>query len=184
MHWFRDMVDHWQTLVAGVIGGGLTLAAGILAYRGARGAAQQQIAEDKERAREVERAYVSGGGWRLIDRRLVEPDDADLGDLYEQSVRTVERGDEMILSIPSDRFELHINNHGKTPARLHHVAVGFCDASALPPEPVYQDPFPWRDAIGPGMQSRVIKTVDIPVGRYARTAICGRYYWEDIWGRH
>lgn len=52
----------------------------------------------------------------------------------------------------------------------------------LPPQPPYGIPFPCRDAIGPGVQSRRIKAIRIegpePI------AICGRYYWDDIWGKH
>ncbi len=168
------ILARWQSLIAGLLG----LLAGIVAFVGAliaaywqvrtmRRTAAAQVAamqsqlddakaarlENEEHLREVERAYVSGGGARLMN--------------------------------PTNLFELHINNHGKTPARLHHVAIGFCDASALPPEPVYdENRFPWNDAIGPGVQSRVIKQVRTPEGRYARMAICGRYYWDDIWGRH
>jgi hypothetical protein len=121
----------------------------------------------------------------MVDRRLVEPDDPNLGDLYERTVGVIERaGGTRSLRVPKDLFELHINNHGKTPARLHHGAVGFCDARPLPPEPVYEDLFPLSDAIGPGDQSRIITTVKIPKGRHAHTAICGRYYWDDIWDRH
>jgi hypothetical protein len=91
-----------------------------------------------------------------------------------------------ILLVPrQDRFRLDINNHGKTPAYLKYVTIGFCDASAPPLQPRYRDiQFPWRDAIRPGDQSRPIKTVDVPVDRYPSTAICGRYYWDDIWGTH
>jgi hypothetical protein len=175
------LLARWQSLIAGLLG----LLAGIIAFVGAliaaywqvkaaRQTAADQVAavqsqlddvrtareEDEKHKREIERAYVSGGGARNMARN---PNGRPLFD-------------------PTDLFELHINNHGKTPAYLHHVAIGFCDASALPPEPVYDDLFPWRDAIGPGVQSRRIRTVNI--SGYARVAICGRYYWDDIWGRH
>jgi hypothetical protein len=106
-------------------------------------------------------------------------------DLIPENAAVLRRADgSMIVLEPTDRFELHINNHGKTPARLHHVAIGFFDASKAPPAPKYEVLFPCDDAIGPGAQSRVLRTVDIPAEHYARTAICGRYYWDDIWGRH
>jgi hypothetical protein len=138
--------------------------------------------EDEKHAREIERAYVAGGGCRYIERRLYGDDD----ELYEQAIGIIEQPDgSKILLIPTDQFQLHIVNHGKTPARLHHVAIGFCDAAALPLEPVYEFGFPWSDAIGPGLQTaRIIKNVDIPEGRHPHIAICGRYYWDDIWGRH
>jgi hypothetical protein len=147
----------WQTLITG----GIALFVGFMTVR----AINNQIADlraarqkDEELRREVERAYVSGGGARIVGTDAAPA--------------------------PTNLFELHIINHGKTSARLHHVAVGFCDASALPPEPVYEDLFPFNDAIGPDVQSRRIGTVEIPEARYARIAICGRYYWNDIWGKN
>jgi hypothetical protein len=171
----------WQTLITGGIAllvGGMTVWAinrQIADLRAAR-------KEDEKHVREVERAYVSGGGCRQIERRLSVDHDEEL---YDRSVGIIETADgSRILLVPTGKFELHINNHGKTPARLHHVAIRFCDAAALPLEPVYGAPFPKSDAIAPGAQSRLIGTVDIPEGGPDRVAICGRYYWDDIWGRH
>jgi hypothetical protein len=141
-----------ETLVAGLLG----LLAGIIAYVGALRAAERQVSatqeaaakqvaamqsqlddvraarqEEEAHAREVERAYVSGGGARLIVQRQA-PDDLASG-VYEQSVGVIELADgTRVLRLPTDLFELHINNHGKTPARLHHVAIGFRNAAALP----------------------------------------------------
>jgi hypothetical protein len=195
-----EFLYNWQSLIAG----GLGLLAGIIAFLGALIAANRQVKtarqaaaeqvgavqrqlddaraareEDEQHRREIERAYVSGGGARAI---IPLRDEAGL-DQLDNASRISQIDGSTILLVPTGRFELHINNHGKTPAYLHHVAFGFCDVSALPPEPVYQAPFPFSDAIGPGVQSRIITTVHIPED-YARTAICGRYYWDDIWGRH
>jgi hypothetical protein len=188
-------------LIAGLLG----LLGGYAAYVGALRAADQQVSatqqaaakqvaamqsqladakaarlEDEKHMREIERAYVSGGGARAI---VPMRDEAGL-DQLENASRVSQLDGSTILLVPTRQFELHINNHGKTPARLHHIAVGFCDASALQPVPVYELQFPLSDAIGPGQQSRRLTTIDIPEGRGARTAICGRYYWDDIWGRH
>jgi len=180
-----NFLYNWQTLITGLI----ALIIGVVTVATLR----KQIAdlqaarkEDEQHAREIERAYVAGGGCRDVARRLYGPDGMFLEDEYRQSINIVEQADgSTILLVPTDQFQLHIVNHGKTPARLHHVAIGFCDAAALPLEPVYEFGFPWSDAIGPGLQTaRIIKNVDIPEGRHARIAICGRYYWDDIWGRH
>jgi hypothetical protein len=194
---------NWQSLIAG----GLGLLAGVVAYGGALIAANRQVVamgdataaqiaavqrqladaqaarqEDEKHKREVERAYVSGGG----ARGTVQIPDSPGLDVLPNASRISHLDGSTTLLVPALLFQLHINNHGKTPAYLRRVAIGFCDASVpLPPEPrYYEEDFPWNDAIGPGQQSRLIKNVDIPEGRYARTAICGRYFWDDIWGRH
>jgi hypothetical protein len=117
---------------------------------------------------EIERAYVSGGGCRYVEV-TVQP--GVYGGVAER--RT-----------PTNSFEVHINNHGKTPARVHHFRFCFCDAAApLPQDPPYGGPMILRDAIGPGVQGRRVKMVEIPQGQFARIAICGRFYWRDIWDR-
>lgn len=177
---FGLVFHKFETLFAGLLGllGGLGAFIGVLraaeqqvgaAQQAAKdqiAAMQQQIddtkaarAEDEKHKREVERAYVAGGGLRLMAQ--------------------IPLGQTIVFR---DLFELHITNHGKPPARLYHVAVGFCDAAALPAAPRYDEyRFPWYDAIGPGAQSRRVTDVHIPPRRYERTAICGRYYWRDIW---
>ena len=60
------------------------------------------------------------------------------------------------------------------------IAIGFCDAENIPPEPVY-DPKPFHDWIGPGTQSRPMDHRPIPTDRPA-TAIYGRLYYRDIFG--
>src|SRR5271154_2529187 len=86
---------------------------------------------------------------------------------------------------PIGFFDIHINNHGQTPARLHHLQWGFFDASgAVPDDPPYEDRVPQVDAIGsPQNQSKFVRRVEYPAGRWARVVICGRFYWADVLGR-
>jgi hypothetical protein len=128
---------------------------------------------------EINRAYVSGGGARLIVSRTSNKPIAAPNSVIAQ------RPDGLydILEPINDFFELHANNHGQTPARLHHVRVGFCDASLpLPTVPRYEDPIPCRDDLGPATQSRFLRQIRLSE-KWDRTAICGRFYWSDIWNR-
>ena len=134
-----------------------------------------------QRSQEVERAYVSGGGARHL-RRYVNPPNVVPVFPANASILTQPDGTVIVVE-PTAFFELHINNHGKTPARIHHARVGFCDAAAPPPEPPYGPIFPEVDNIGPGTQSRFLRLIDIPQGQFGRAAICGRFYWKDIWDR-
>src|SRR6266404_5050328 len=130
---------------------------------------------------DIERAYVSGGGARQVTQRISR--NAAVG--VEDNEHPIEQSDGTFIIVgPTNRFEVHINNHGKTPARVHHFRVGFFNAAAPPPDPPYGDRKPLKDTFGPGTQSRRVRVVDIPQGQFARTAICGRFYWDDIWGRH
>src|SRR5204863_515533 len=78
---------------------------------------------------EIERAYVSGGGCRIVSRRLAQ----GMVQLVEgEELITQSDGTLVIVRITS-RFEVHINNHGKTPSRVHHMRIGFFDAAVDPP---------------------------------------------------
>ena len=66
----------------------------------------------------VERAYVSGGGAFTAQQ-------------------IIDRTNNRILITPIDPFQLTVDNCGKTPARVIHIEVGFCDASSIPPAPKY-----------------------------------------------
>ena len=132
-------------------------------------------------AREVERAYVSGGGCKQVIQRISRS--AAVNTQPNASIFQQPDGTFIIVEATGD-FELHINNHGKTPARLHHAQVGFCDAASPPAIPPDEIIFPQFDNIGPGTQSRLLRLIPIPQGRFTRTAVFGRFYWDDIWGRH
>jgi hypothetical protein len=133
-----------------------------------------------ERSQEVERAYVSGGGARNLRQRTVRDEDE-----IPINASVLPQPDGTFIIFETTRFfQLHINNHGKTPGRLHHARVGYCDAAAPPDDPPYGPMFPQFDNIGPGTQSRFLRLIEMPPPeRFARTAICGRFYWADIWGR-
>jgi hypothetical protein len=116
-----------------------------------------------QHSREVDRAYVSGGG----TRQLVQ---------YS--------GNGSTFLVPTDQFDVRINNFGNTPATLHRFRFGFCDATAVPLRPPYGAFVPLTDSIGPGMRAQHVYYVPIPKLGYPRVAICGRFYWDDIWGNH
>jgi hypothetical protein len=81
------------------------------------------------------------------------------------------------------QFELHINNHGKTPGELTEIGIGFCEAMAVPEKPDYTRLY-FQDWIGPGTQSRPIHRIAIPA-TLSYPAIYGRFYYRDIFGdRH
>jgi hypothetical protein len=131
--------------------------------------ASERVSRDQiAHAHQVERAYMSAGGVpeRRIDRQFI-------GSLSAGEIR-----DTLVLT---GRFEVHINNHGKTPGELMQIAIGFCDADNIPPEPVY-DPQPFHDWIGPGTQSRAMDWREIPKGQPA-SAVYGRIYYRDIFER-
>jgi hypothetical protein len=117
---------------------------------------------------QVERAYISGGG---VPETKLE------GQFFGSSLRN---GEIRQVPVLTGNFELHINNHGKTPGELMQIAIGFCDADNIPPEPIY-DPQPFHDWIGPGTQSRPMDHRPIPTDRPA-TAVYGRLYYRDIFG--
>jgi hypothetical protein len=128
--------------------------------------------------REVERAYVSGGGARQLNQRISDanPPDAGVNDVPVQ-----QPDGKFIIVSPTDQFEIHINNHGKTPAHLYRIQYGFCDARNVPEEPIYEVTRKWFDNFGPGTQSRRITSIQIR-NQWPNTAIFGRFFHRDIWG--
>jgi hypothetical protein len=137
----------------------------------------------KDTAQRQLRAYVSGGGWRARNEReaLIGVQHHPLAHVIE--TETVPRRWRIIE--PLDSFDIHVNNHGQTPARLHHIRFGFFDAAAPVPDiPPYGDLIVQVDAIGsPRNQSKFVRRVDYPAARWARMAICGRFYWTDVLDR-
>jgi hypothetical protein len=130
---------------------------------------------------ELERAYISGGGVRQVAQRIAQ--NVDVGIQGNESVLPQSDG-RFIIVMPIPIFEIHINNYGKTPARLSHVRFGFCDAADPPSTPKYEDYRTVTDFIGPGTMGRFLTTVPIPEGRFTRIAIFARFYWQDIWRTH
>jgi hypothetical protein len=118
---------------------------------------------------QIERAYMSIGGVpekHIVERTFIGADEE------RHTVRDVE---------PTGRFEVHLNNHGKTTGELMNIAIDFCDADVIPSQPAY-DPQPFHDWIGPGTQSRLVDWRDIPNDRPA-SAVYGRVYYRDIFGK-
>jgi hypothetical protein len=78
---------------------------------------------------QIERAYISGGG-------------APEFQVYQKGGGIAEALASVGLPNPptmvqTGNFQLHINNHGKTPGTLLKFGLGFCDADKVPAEPVY-----------------------------------------------
>jgi hypothetical protein len=144
-------------------------------------ATRDLVATSKDAAQRQLRAYVSGGGWRTRSER-----DAPAGVQVHPLAYVIETtpGRWRVLE-PLDSFDIHINNHGQTPARLHHIRFGFFDAAGpVPDDPPYGDRVVQVDAIGsPRNQSKFVRRVEYPAGHWPRVAICGRFYWSDVLDR-
>jgi hypothetical protein len=131
---------------------------------------------------QIERAYVSGGGGREVLDEILQNLPMDLAPQAHASPQPDGR---VLVRRPTGQFQVHANNHGKTPAQVHHFQFAFFDpAQPLQIPPPYQPATPLRDALGPGTQSRRVRTIPLdPPGSSGRIAICGRFYWSDIWKR-
>jgi hypothetical protein len=139
------------------------------------------VETSKDAAQRQLRAYVSGGGWRARNER-----ETPIGVPVHPNAHVIPTASGRWTVIePIDFFDIHINNHGQTPARLHHIRFGFFDATApVPDEPPYGDRIVQVDAIGsPRNQSKFVRRVEYPATRWARMAICGRFYWTDVLDR-
>jgi hypothetical protein len=126
-----------------------------------------------EHAHQVERSYLSGGG--VPETRIVK---------QNQVIQKVLEGAGVPVdpvAVRTGNFELHINNHGKTPGQLLKIGFNFCEADAILETPDYQwHPFP--DWIGPGTQSRRYFRL-IPIPRELRDpVIYVRFRYLDIFG--
>jgi hypothetical protein len=128
--------------------------------------AARKVAEDQiAHSHQVERAYISCGGWGKPVR--------------------VQQPDGTISNVMTGQFEVQINNHGKTPGQIRRIAIEFCKAGAAPSVPVYELPeynqFIAHDNwIGPGTQSRDLfprkPSPDLP----DQMIVYGRVYYRDI----
>jgi hypothetical protein len=124
---------------------------------------------------QVERAFVSGGGSPEL-----RPADDETIRQWRDAGAEIPPG--ATVAVPTGRFRLDINNHGKTRGTIVEYGYGFCEADEvahLPERPEYRWVY-FRDQIGPGTQSRPIKHVQIPDGE---AVIFGRYGYLDIFGR-
>jgi hypothetical protein len=109
----------------------------------------------------VERAYISGGGWR----RFLQ----------------VEKNGEFVAVTDTRKFEFHANNYGKTPGKVFQLGWGFCEASSVPDsQPIYQTKY-FDSWINPGRSGILLDLIDIPTN-IVDPAVYGRIYYETIFG--
>jgi hypothetical protein len=122
-----------------------------------------------QHSHQIERAYISGGGVPQMRVRNVQALTLDRGANVIESVRDF-----------TGFFELHVNNHGKTPGELLELAFGFCESANIPPEPVYEKQY-FHDWIAPGTTSRPIWRFAVPE-HIAHPVVYGRFFYRDIFG--
>jgi hypothetical protein len=144
-------------------------------------ATRDLVATSKDTGQRQLRAYVSGGGWRACNQW----ESAVANPINPDAFASPLPNGRFLITAPIGFFDIHINNHGQTPARLHHIRWGFFDAAGtVPNDPPYGDLVVQNDAIGsPRNQSKFVRRVEYPSGRWARVAICGRFYWSDVLDR-
>jgi hypothetical protein len=110
---------------------------------------------------EVERAYVSGGGFR----RHQQTDDPN------------------VVTVTSD-FVFTVQNYGKTPGYFEGYSVFFCDITQLPIAPAYlavgHRMIEYIDTIPPNGPLKTIKVFP-NVLRYPNPIAYGRFWYRDIW---
>jgi len=124
--------------------------------------AQEIASKNEERRKLLERARISGGG---------------IGAMATLPTVTGERG-----ILLSNKFEIHINNHGRGPALLRRIRWGFCttDRSKMPPQPMYDaGNISFEDSIAPGAQGKLTKIVDLPKEAVGQ-AIVVRFDYYDV----
>ncbi len=154
----------WATGFLGLITAGLVF----VGFRQVRDAKREL-----EHARQIERAYLSGGGAPFLE--TIERIENIPGVMGGGTTQTrIERR-------PTGRFNLCVNNYGKTAAELRGFAVNFCDSSDIPTNPIYERRY-WYDWILPGDRARHVTFIDIPTNG-ASTAAYGRFYYRDIFGQ-
>ncbi len=128
-----------------------------------------------QHAHKVERAYVSGGGAPIMRETRIQRDRRGLfpGNVTTTVIEPVFE--------PTGEFGLTINNYGKTPGEIFEYGVGWCEATQIPDQPIYE----WthhHDWAAPGVGSRPLKNIKIPTEKYSRLAIFGRFRYQDIFG--
>lgn len=117
-----------------------------------------------ERTPDIERAYISGGGWLLV-----KPDGSPV--FGEDGNRI---------------FAVSVDNYGKTPGDLRWYAFEFCALNKIPMIPKYaREGYTRRreffDRIGPGTMGRPIDEISYPKSK--SEVVYGRHWFVDIWGK-
>jgi hypothetical protein len=114
-----------------------------------------------QHTREIERAYVTGGG-NYAKNRLT-------GAIVVRNGKQV--------------FEVHVGNYGKTPLFLSHYDVRSAKLSDLKSEakvlcrPV-DKVHPFSDRLAPGGHTKAIGEYEIPIGD---DVVYGAFWYQDIW---
>jgi hypothetical protein len=108
----------------------------------------------------VERAYVSGGGAFTAQQ-------------------TFDNATNRIFVTPVDPFQLTIDNYGKTPARVLHIEVGFCESSSIPPMPQYTITRLFNGVIPPGKEGAATG-ITFTRAQIRGDCIFGRFHYWDI----
>lgn len=123
---------------------------------------------------QVERAYITVSGApevRIVDLGN-ETVEGPMGGGVTKSLGTQKK--------PTGAFQLTLSNHGKTPGEVWQIAVGFCDANNIPPNPEYafRD---FRKWIGPGVRDEPLM-VPWGIPKLDPPAIYARVFYKDIFG--
>jgi len=136
-----------------------TTAASIQAARATENAANDAL----KHSHKVERAYISGGGFRRFLPQAVGPD--------SREARMVDTG----------KFEFHVNNYGKTQGTIFQIGWRFCETTSVPNvEPIYQLKY-FDSRINPGTSGLPLEVIGIPPSLIS-PAVYGRVYYETIFG--
>jgi len=133
--------------------------------------AHRVIDEAAKRDKILYRAYISGGG--VLESREIERPLTNVPTIpYSVKIETVR---ERVLT---GRFELHINNYGRTPGELIEYGIGFCEEGKVPLTPDYKRKS-HHDWIQPGRGHRPIDWIQMPEGQ---PIVYGRFYYRDVFG--
>jgi hypothetical protein len=121
-----------------------------------------------EHSHRVERAYISCGGFGEFVSNII----------------TTSTGHPIQGRGFTGAFQVHVNNHGKTPGETFRFAIEFRDANAiLPTEPVYGNFIRHHNWIGPGTQSRPLFSVPPPENLRNPMVVYGRVWYRDIFSK-
>lgn len=124
--------------------------------------AQRAAARNEELRSMLERARIYGGGMRVMQ---IVPG-------------TI--GGNMV--VPTNSFQIHINNLGRGPAMLRRIRWGFCsaDKDKMPPQPDYNaGDISFVDSVAPGAQGQLTKVIEITNPTIVQALIV-RFDYYDI----
>jgi hypothetical protein len=104
----------------------------------------------------------------------------------EESRRTLQRtsvsGGGTVIDYGT-RFQINMNNHGGTAARLRWIWYGFISDLNVgnTPVPPYSTRLSWLDSIGPGESHHRVATIPIPPPLGAEQVLFVRFVYDDIY---